>query len=142
MAIFLSAFYLLVIIGVPISIHQCDSQGISTVSIGLEEFCSCSTIETTSCCSESNSNECKIKTEKTSCCSNESKAIQWYSDHQIYIPQSVDNEAKELVLISSLSCNEELLNESAEVNTHYSFESPPSKIISIYLLKNEWIYYG
>lgn len=140
MAIFLSAFYMLLIIGFPISIHQCNIQGVSSMSIGLEESSSCASPETISCCENSLSVESKATI--SSCCSNEAKAIQWNSNHQISILQILDNEIKEFVIIPSLVSNEQLLIETHTFETQLDFESPPEKPISIYILKNQLIFYG
>ena len=145
LAIFLSVIYLLITVGFPISIHQCNSKGVSSVSFGHHEYCACSIETTNSCCSNTEAVKglsCTKEIRNKPCCTNESKMIQWFSKQQIVIVDFINSDAKELVLLADFYFNSHSRENNNKQKFHWDLEAPPPVFSPVYKMNKQWILFG
>ncbi len=104
MALFLSAIYLAITVGIPISIHHCHGQNEISVSIIDEAQCSCSTdVMDKTCCSIETEvlNPCHQNHHESGCCTHEVKVVLWDYDQQLTQKEEFKLQIIELDLFDS-----------------------------------------
>lgn len=147
--IFLSLIYLLLIIGVPISVHHCNSGHATNISLWNSTDCSCS-VELESedtCCSETieiftdcNSTICIINEVGHECCSNQKEIINWIPEQQMISSfyMVFSKVETELFIISDKILDaQNVLNENPD---EFGL-SPPTKLSKI-IFQHQFIFYA
>ena len=147
--IFLSLIYLLLIVGVPISVHHCNSGGDTNISLWNSAACSCSVEleKDNACCAvaveavaDHVSTSCGLGEFEESCCSNEKEIISWNPDQQmISFFYMVFSEMETELFISSdkiLDIHNVLIEKPDGFGLSPPFK--PSKII----LQHQFIFYA
>lgn len=143
-AIILATFYLLINMGLPISINHCHGTEEMSLSLISETSCSCMT-HIDSCCNISDESDhvpSQFIKDKMGCCSHEFKVIFWDSDQQIIFSSKAEFEIKEIILLGLNSIDQIFaLEGSIKLNDQF-IESPPLVPIPIVVLTQQYIFYG
>lgn len=146
--VFLSLIYLLLIVGVPISVHHCNGAQATNISLWSLAACSCSVEpdKDNTCCAiadeaaDSMSASCGASEFEESCCSNQKEIISWNPDQQmISFFYMVFSEMETELFISSdkiLDIHNVLIEKPDGFGLSPPFK--PSKII----LQHQFIFYA
>lgn len=146
--IMLAVVYILLIIGVPVSVHHCESMQEISISVNEDASCCCSTasLEKESCHSQSTSentaeNCCSNKMQKDeSCCTTKEQIVKLDSDQQLTSKHKVSFEFNQFVLLS-ISNNISLDDFKPKVNTVF-LDLPPPQTKSTQILQHQFTFYG
>ena len=139
--------YLLLIIGVPISVHQChgDSDwGLYVVDVN---SCACSTDlhQEKHCSSHSSIQEhalenCSIDHHEMGCCTHEDKILNWSSDQQLMSYFKLSFKAISIALIYNNTI--ELIAPLKKEIQPYWAEAPPNRTHAVQILFQQFTFYG
>ena len=146
--IMIAVVYILLIIGVPISVHHCESMQEISVSIDNDasSCCSSTSLEEKSCQSQSTNenkinNCCSIEMQKDdNCCTTKEQIVKLDSDQQLTSKHKVSFELNQFALLS-ISNNICFENFKPKVNTVF-LDLPPPQTKSTQILQHQFTFYG
>ncbi len=146
--IILATVYTLLIIGVPISVHHCDSMQEMSIVVNDDVSCCCSTTsaEKITCHSEptsnsSNNNCCSNKApEEDGCCTTKDQIVKFVSDQQLTNKHQVSFKLTQFVLLASLPTIS-LDDCKPKVNAVF-LDLPPPQTKSTQILQHQFTFYG
>lgn len=146
LALFLSAIYLAITVGIPVSIHHCHGQNEISITIAGESDCGCSSNahEMGSCCSFDlkDLQHCKTDHYQSGCCTHETKVVVWDSKQQLAQKTEFKIHITEIDLYHSQLLFDVQIAEYTENSNEDYLINPPPKIIPLQILNQEFIFYG
>lgn len=147
LALVLGGYYLLITIGIPISIHHCHGHNSFDISWETAAECSCHITDSEpACCqhNESESVQMVCNTDKTmapECCSNETETILWLYEGQWVASPPEFIKAAEISLLYSVVQPVELTSKSEQILPDYYLIIPPL-LASRQVSQHQFVFYG
>ncbi len=142
--------YLLLIIGVPVSVHHCHGESEWGVYTGDIKACACSTDQhqhedkhevsfvdiNTNIISEN----CSVDHHEMGCCTHEDRLLKWTSDQQLI--SHFKRSFKVVPLVLNYNGFSELIAPAKkEIQAHWA-EAPPQRTLAVQILFQQFIFYG
>ena len=146
--IILAVVYTLLIIGVPISVHHCESMQETSIVVHEDVSCCCATVATekSTCHSESlfiesNSNCCSNEAqEEDGCCTTKEQIVKFVSDQQLTKKQKGSFKLSQFGLFASFPTIS-LDDFKPKANTVF-LDLPPPQTKSTQILQHQFTFYG